>query len=1771
MKKRRGGIKLNRTKKNKNIILLMIASIVAAATAIFGVLKYRGKKTVKDESKKTVNSDEPKDSSVPKDSAALRSSFIPQGNDAPKAQKPSRLEHRKINPGELDWETLAKEKEAEQIRKGEIPEHMLRSAKKPKRGVRRRKWKIAMSGVAMLLAVTVIFYNVVQYMRPAEAMAKESFTGIGKIVEEHGEDNPYKILDIVPSRVEIAASDFGGSTGSGSTTNPDPDNPVLTSFTFTTGTIGYLAGGKVPFADELETAFKGNTIFQHAQNRKELVDLLIPEYSFNTFPGIKYSEAYGGVHNVSKADGWISLFDSQEIAVDENYKNISGIAVTAMTSGGFFGDFASYKDGEEKIGYDFIGLSVKQSAGTTFGLTSRFVYVFNDPDNDGVGTFYAVSLEEFANMPEGTVAFKVVGSSEINSAGGYPGYSDDVDIYTYDENADRYVYEGTVGEVFKDYRYDDGNNSSSNDNSNSGDDNNGNNNSGTSGGDSVSSGGNMGSTEDTGSSGDNTDNSGDNTGNSEDTESTGGVTTMSSDSAMSDISSNTVFTSGWRRLVEGDTPSDNTNTQPDDDTTTIQPDPNTPSTGDSTPSDTVTPGTDTDDTSTETDNPTDTAPSEAETPSGTEEPAEDNNASGTMYYVLSFEPIGADELLALETADDYFEDVTLDEESGGISLFAASPNYESTFIYVGPGKGNYKLTETGNENDKLIGVYNAPIYFKCQTGNDWLRRYVFNSLSGGDNANSSFKIEVTTVRADEVTADMVYEADLVYMESGQNVFLSSGLTPSYIQYAEDDSLPDDMNDMSAGVVSAILSRASDDLMPVIMDYEITEDTDNYADTNFQLLAKALLKRDLADFYEAMNDGANLIANLRMNLGNGSDNDNNRDFPNKYSNSFNYSYVNQNIYVVKNELLVSNDFAEYFDDFKANAGFGDVLAAITAENTTLAEEDRISLRVSKARAIQYIINFSVGIMGEFDDLTILELQPTANIEFGTGKVSSDLHTEVDSKDNTKLYWKTESMKTGKQILYSKKPFSVTTDVKSVVEFNGEWEDINGTYDMIFIGLDGMNLNLGNDKPRRPIYNNSGLNGKVYHSGDSSGSDKYDSNDITSQKMMDLLEYLQAGYPVVVENDCFKDGTARGVSGESINTKYIDEDTWMYRFLTAAVSDERYKDSIFTVSDTMSSALFMARMKTSKPRIELLNEDGSGENQDSESLETSIVQRLVLDENDEYHGKIAYQIRNDRGEEYLGSTVMHLYADMNYDGIFGVDEELTEYVNEGNLIDVAISGMGPGIIPWKLEVTDTGNGYRRHSVQGYFELLSSYEEEVRVLQVTNKKGDRFVDLKEIYNKKEDSMLAYYLRGAEGNANLSFEFESVTPDILSAKLGENDKYLNQWDIVVLTVDDDVAVDNTVFTNYINEGRSLLVCSQSKNGNSVGLTPEMLGWSQGRTFVSLGASNLHRYANLKADMYEVQHGNLKAEKINEGSILYYPYQLNSSSFALGNTESGLRASEYLLDFDGNLKSEETATYVTAWLTLGGNASTAYGLSPRDARNNYYCYSKGNVVYLAQSEYHYVYDAENNEIPDGKEGADECKFFVNALMAAYSAGIHSSDVSIVSGFSQTSAPMKSISVPFDNEWRETADDGTQGILDNTVDVYFKFADSNIGANKKVTVSFYYEDPAGEKVFSVGDKQVKTTQFGSDIYTVTDNKLVPVVANDPQNPDRINVIPGKVYQIKAPVITLRTLSADKANDTTNNAGIYVLVESEFTRNGRSYKIEGFGTVSLNRASLFLLE
>ena len=296
-------------------------------------------------------------------------------------------------------------------------------------------------------------------------------------------------------------------------------------------------------------------------------------------------------------------------------------------------------------------------------------------------------------------------------------------------------------------------------------------------------------------------------------------------------------------------------------------------------------------------------------------------------------------------------------------------------------------------------------------------------------------------------------------------------------------------------------RAAVELLPVIVDYNAVTN-DQYSKLDYQGLAKMLLKEDLENYVK---DAQTRLDWLFENL-------ENSNYPNRSDNG--NHYVNRNVYVVNSGTpLVNRDFPESIDGGSAESGFSEVLNLIRSENVLLLEENRIPENVSKAKAIEYIINYSVGFIADFTDLRILELQPTSNDK-------ADLQAENPTDSSTTLYWQRNA--TGaikKQVLRSSRKIDVKVTTKAAAAFNSEWEDINEKYNLVFVGLDGQKLNYAAGLWSGTVYNNTDLNNKLYHTGDQAANDsgQYDPSDITERKKNELLDFMRAGYPILVENE------------------------------------------------------------------------------------------------------------------------------------------------------------------------------------------------------------------------------------------------------------------------------------------------------------------------------------------------------------------------------------------------------------------------------------------------------------------------------------------------------------------------------------------------------------------------------------------------------------------------------------------------------------------------------
>lgn len=1633
---------------------------------------------------------------------------------------------------------------------------------------------IAAIVTASVLAVTLGTVGVFHQMQPIEAYAKESFTGTKQVVEGHtGDDNPFVILDIVPS---YATYKWNGDE--------------TQSYQISTGTLGYLVNGQSTMASDYAGIYKDHSAdLLTWQKRSELVNEIWKSGTGDSDLVFQYEEAYGSGNtrkdlNTPNANGWQLLIEQETLQAGDQ---TTGATAHSGMMKGYFKKYetpdpdASQAATPDRTGYDYVKVgNWNEDEGS--GESSDNIYQFDQTN----GTY---QLQFRKASGSGLTQGYVIKDTDPIDENNKDNYSSVTGVYYMDADSN-FVYAGTIASVFRsnsislDEYY---SNPVTSSDSNSSDSN-------LSDSTPLASASTDAELTDT------------------DEKTAEAAATATATSAAtpttapaSAVASATPTATTSTTAAAGTTSKPAATTAPDKaaatavktETTTVNNKINyaayVPSVlyselqQTTTPTPKAVPVTSPSTTDRNTDTDTNSESSDADNNNSNDlsvpQPVA-QTGTGTAYYIVTFKYVtdiaadgsqtiyevipGSETEISGDTTNRPYDvyvksgstaeagttpSASADssaEVSASLSVTpSASPsstpdiNTDKVFLYVGPGQGDYKLTDQADLSDAdkkrqapvWMEVRNAPTYFRFNGGCDWLKNYVFHALSGGDNANENFKIQVRTIRADELTQDMIEKADLVYLESGTASFIRSDSANVSLTYLRQDTqtVQRDGNSMTTGMTRenayGLLYQAAVNLLPVIVDYQAAT-KEEYKDLDYQKVAKMFLKEDLENFVNDAHTDQNWMFEHLGDSG----------YPDRTYNG--NHFVNRNVYMVNSSTpLVNGDFPKAFDEGSTGSGFSEVLNLIQSENALLSEDNRIPESVCKAKAIEYIINYSVGFIAEFTDLRIMELQPTNNDQ-------ADLKAENPTDNSTTLYWQrnaTGSVK--KQVLRSSRKVNVQVTTKTPSSFNSEWEDINQNYNLVFAGLDGQKLNYAAGLWSSTAYNDSNLNGKLYHTGDQAGGsdERYDASDITERKKQELLDFMKAGYPVLVENDFFNGKSAKN-GADRINTKYVAADTQMYDFLKQATTD--YADRIYTIDDVHSNILFLAQLNIDHPVIRV-----------TDTADVTLSEAL----NGEFSVSFGYSITNQNGGSYDGECSTELYLDMNGDGNYTDAERVDNVSAEGNVIRAAADGgqmsilftedPGSRAIPFRLRVVDNGNTYRRSSVEGILTVVDTTKEKIRVLQIGDPDA---TSLSNLY-QQENSTLGYYLKAAENTMNVKFDIETVSTAMLGEKLAKNPDYLEQWDLLIVGFGNGSEnISSGRIEDYIQKGHSVLVTGKEATDGKRQMSTALLGQYENRkTYGKLGrdTGSLYRYAGLDAGMFGAQ-SNLSAVGLNTGSVFSYPYSIGKSA-ALDGGKS-YQAYDYLLDL-----SSLKAPFVTPWFVFSqsGNNTNAYDVSPKDGANNYWLYSRSNVVFIGNDDYSgFTYQADNQQNPVGT-GLQESQMFVNAMMLAYDSGVHNLKVDIVAGFDTTAAKVASISIPFD---KDLENQGESGLLDETVDVYFKFKNSNLTLSNAYNVKFYYEDTAGSVTLNVGDEVVQVTPFTSSLWTVQDNTLTEVPASQ--------IRQGKVYRFKAPVIALQN------NTAATNAKIYVEVVSALERpdgleGAGSKEVRGYDSVTFTRTQLFLLE
>lgn len=275
--------------------------------------------------------------------------------------------------------------------------------------------------------------------------------------------------------------------------------------------------------------------------------------------------------------------------------------------------------------------------------------------------------------------------------------------------------------------------------------------------------------------------------------------------------------------------------------------------------------------------------------------------------------------------------------------------------------------------------------------------------------------------------------------------------------------------------------------------------------------------------------------------------------------------------------------------------------------------------------------------------------------------------------------------------------------------------------------------------------------------------------------------------------------------------------------------------------------------------------------------------------------------------------------------------------------------------------------------------------------------------------------------------------------------------------------------------------------------------------------------------------------DKVNEGQITSYPFVLPDKFLA-----APTHAQYYQIDMneDGDNDGESD---VVVWYTL--NSNNFYGKSPKDVRNNYYIYTKGNVTYSGVGH---------------RAGLtmDEVKLYINTMIAAYNAGTHSPSISIKDGDGDDAETLNTIyetfnqsvnndgSVVSDSQSveQQVSQENSQG--DAKEDIYFTVNDTNIVRNlkrKEIRVDFCV--PVSDNEYDANDSnyRIVNDSSGNPVYLKkVDINRYRKNADGQYEPINTYYTSGVTYKAEIP---LSLLSSNQ-----NYVEIYAVVQTTIIKN-----------------------
>ncbi len=302
-----------------------------------------------------------------------------------------------------------------------------------------------------------------------------------------------------------------------------------------------------------------------------------------------------------------------------------------------------------------------------------------------------------------------------------------------------------------------------------------------------------------------------------------------------------------------------------------------------------------------------------------------------------------------------------------------------------------------------------------------------------------------------------------------------------------------------------------------------------------------------------------------------------------------------------------------------------------------------------------------------------------------------------------------------------------------------------------------------------------------------------------------------------------------------------------------------------------------------------------------------------------------------------------------------------------------------------------------------------------------------------------------------------------------------------------------------------------------------------------------------------------LWADKVNDGAITQYPYVIGDK-IKIGNTHSqyyqlGLEQDR---DINGNADGKSD---VVVWYTLTGGKYNNY---PKDVRNYYYFYSKGNVIYTG---------AGHSKVGDCEE---EVNLFINAITAAANVTAVEPKASFVKGMNPNAGVETTKYYMTDQTtWNEE-----QNVVNNDIDLYLNIKEYNMVSadlsqsdldKQEMTIKFYIENENGTEQTDEPEG-LKLKDITNEINTIWEyggSKDGIKVSNDTM----FHTKNSSVYSLKLSGIEeyLKKTEGNGTKTYKNNCKVYAKVSSTVYLYGKANTRTVWTSINLKQRQLFDLD